>query len=248
MFDRMRRGCIIESMKLLALLSALIVFCVVLDGCQSHSAPNTAASHTPAQPSARQDAAATAAPASSNVSKIVAFGDSLTAGYGLAPADAYTSLLQKKLDQDGYRYEVVNAGISGDTSADGLSRIDWSLDTDVKILILELGANDILRMQPISQMKKNLTEIIERAKAKGVEVLLAGMEAPTNSDPIYRAQAHKAFPDLARDEHVILIPFVLDRVGGVPALNQKDGIHPNAEGEKIMTQTVYEALRPMLKK
>jgi acyl-CoA thioesterase I len=238
-------------MKLLALLSVLIVFCAVLAGCQSRGGSSPAASPTPAQPGAKQDAAGEVSPdpaASGNLYKIVAFGDSLSAGYGLAPADGYTSLLQKKLDQDGYRYEVVNAGISGDTSADGLSRIDWSLDTDVKILILELGANDILRMQPISQMKKNLTEIIERAKTKGVEVLLAGMEAPTNSDPIYREQAHQAFPDLARDERVRLIPFVLARVGGVPALNQKDGIHPNAEGEKIMTQTVYEALRPMLKK
>jgi acyl-CoA thioesterase-1 len=180
--------------------------------------------------------------------KIVAFGDSLTAGYGLDPRESYPSLLQKRLEADGYQYEVVNAGVSGDTSAGGVRRIDWALEGDVRVVIVELGANDILRLQPIEQMKKNLAQIIERAKAKGARVLLAGMEAPTNSGPEYRLQAHEAFEELAREHDVELIPFFLEGVGGVESLNQPDGIHPNREGTKVVAETVYEHLRPMLEK
>src|SRR5215470_11345382 len=136
--------------------------------------------------------AATESP-SRSLPKIVAFGDSLTAGYGLPLEAIYPSLLQEKLYDDGYQYEVVNSGVSGDTSAGGLRRIDWSLEGDVKIVILELGANDILRGQPIQAMEENLGRIIERAKARGAQVLLAGMEAPTNSGLQYRKDAHEAF-------------------------------------------------------
>ena len=184
-----------------------------------------------------------------SVAKIVAFGDSLTAGYGLSPEQSYPSLLQKKLAADGFDYDVVNAGISGDTSAGGVRRIDWSLDGgDVKIVILELGANDILRGQPISEMKKNLSTIIERAKARGAQVLLAGMEAPTNSGIDYRRWTHGAFSELAKEHNVALIPFLLDRVAGIQSLNQADGIHPNAEGARIVADTVYQYLKPMLEK
>ncbi|HEY9231118.1 MAG TPA: arylesterase [Blastocatellia bacterium] len=180
---------------------------------------------------------------------MVAFGDSLTAGYGLSLEQSYPSLLQKKLAADGFDYEVVNAGISGDTSAGGVRRIDWSLEGgDVKIVILELGANDILRGQPISEMKKNLSTIIERAKARGAQVLLAGMEAPTSSGIDYRRWTHGAFSELAKEQSVPLIPFLLDRVGGIQSLNQPDGIHPNAEGARIIADTVYQYLKPMLKK
>jgi acyl-CoA thioesterase-1 len=185
---------------------------------------------------------------SKSVAKIIAFGDSLTAGYGLRPEESYPSLLQKKLEADGYDYEVVNAGISGDTSAGGVRRIDWSLEGDVKIVILELGANDLLRGQPISQMQKNLGQIIGRVKARGAEVLLAGMEAPTNSGPDYRRSVHEAFQTLAREHDVALIPFFLDRVAGLESLNQEDGVHPTAEGTKIVAETVYQSLKPMLKK
>jgi acyl-CoA thioesterase-1 len=183
-----------------------------------------------------------------SLAKIVAFGDSLTAGAGLTAAESYPSLLQKKLDADGYHYEVVNAGVSGDTSAGGVRRIDWALEGDVKVLVLELGANDILRGQPIPAMKQNLGEIIKRAQARGAEVLLAGMEAPTNSGPEYRKAAREAFSDLAREHNVALIPFFLERVGGVESLNQSDGIHPNAEGTRIVAETVYRYLKPMLDK
>jgi acyl-CoA thioesterase-1 len=191
---------------------------------------------------------ATAQPVKS-VAKIVAFGDSLTAGYGLNPEDSYPSLLQKKLAADGFNYEVVNAGISGDTTAGGVRRIDWSLDGgDVKVVILELGANDILRGQPITEMKKNLAAIIERAKARGAQVLLAGMEAPTNSGIDYRRWTHGAFGDLAKEYNVPMIPFLLDRVAGIQSLNQADGIHPNAQGARIVADTVYQYLKPMLEK
>ena len=180
--------------------------------------------------------------------KIVAFGDSLTAGLGLPQSASYPSLLQKKLDADGFAYEVVNAGVSGDTSAGGVRRIDWALDGNVKIVIIELGANDILRGQSIGAMKDNLARIIERAKAHGATVLLAGMEAPTNSGAEYRQAVHEAFPSLAREHSILEIPFFLDGVAGIDSLNQRDGIHPNEAGTKIVTETVYRSLRPFLEK
>ena len=190
-----------------------------------------------------------AAPTSDQSSpKIVAFGDSLTAGLGLTAAESYPSILQKKLDADGYRYEVINAGVSGDTSAGGLRRIDWALEGDVHFVILELGANDILRGLPIAEMKKNLGEIIERAKRRGAGVLLAGMYAPTNAGMDYQREIHEAFQSLAREHEVTLIPFFLDRVAGIESLNQSDGVHPNAEGSRIVAETVYQALRPLLER
>lgn len=178
--------------------------------------------------------------------KIVAFGDSLTAGYGLQQSASYPSLLQKKLESQGLNYEVVNAGVSGDTTAGGVRRIDWALDGQVKVVILELGANDILRGQPIDEMRKNLGEIIERSKAHGATVLLAGMEAPTNSGEQYRKAVHDAFPTLAREHQVSLIPFFLAGVAGIDSLNQRDGIHPNEDGTKIVAETVFKSLKPLL--
>lgn len=180
--------------------------------------------------------------------KIVAFGDSLTAGYNLPSAQSYPSLLQQRLEADGYDYEVVNAGVSGDTSAGGVRRIDWALEGDVRIVVLELGANDILRGQPVSEMKRNLGQIIERAQSRGAQVVLAGMYAPTNSGVEYQRQVRDAFQELAREYRVALIPFFLDRVAGIESLNQSDGAHPNAEGTRIVADTVYRALQPMLER
>jgi acyl-CoA thioesterase-1 len=180
--------------------------------------------------------------------KIVAFGDSLTAGLGLNASESYPSILQKMLDADGYQYEVVNAGVSGDTTAGGLRRIDWALEGDVRFLILGLGANDLLRGQPIKEMKNNLAQIIERAHERKVEVLLAGMYAPTNAGADYGREAQAAYQSLAREQKVTLIPFFLERVAGIESLNQPDGIHPNAEGTRIVAETVYKALRPLLEK
>jgi len=170
----------------------------------------------------------------------------LTAGLGLSQSASYPALLQQRLEAEGFQYEVVNAGVSGDTTAGGLRRIDWALEGDVKVVILELGANDILRGQSVDEMKKNLAQIIERIKARGVVVLLAGMEAPTNSGSEYRKAVHEAFEVLAREQRVVLIPFLLEGVAGVPSLNQADGIHPNAEGTRLVTDTVYRFLRPLV--
>jgi acyl-CoA thioesterase I len=179
---------------------------------------------------------------------IVAFGDSLTAGYGLSEEQSYTTLLQRKLDEKNYRYRVINAGVSGDTSAGGARRIDWALQGNVKFLILELGGNDALRGQPVTEMKKNLAQIIERAQSRDVTVILAGMEAPPNLGEEYTRAYRQVFRDLAKQYKVALIPFVLEGVGGRAEFNQPDGIHPNAEGEKIMTENVWQVLEPLRKK
>jgi len=192
-------------------------------------------------------AAATPAPPAQTLPKIVAFGDSLTAGYGLAPSESYPALLQKMLDADGYRYEVVNAGVSGDTSAGGLRRIDWALDAgEVRFVILELGANDFLRGQPVAETKKNLAAIIERAESRGARVLLAGMYTTTNAGRDYQREIDEAFKSLTREHEVTLIPFFLEGVAGRAELNLDDGIHPNAEGTRVVAATVYKHLRPLL--
>jgi acyl-CoA thioesterase-1 len=178
--------------------------------------------------------------------KIVALGDSLTVGVGLPERESYPSLLQEKLDENGYPYEMVNAGVSGDTSAGGLRRLDWALDGDVRILILELGANDGLRGLSVAEMKQNLTAIINRAREKNIVVILAGMEAPPNYGPEYVQQFRTAYTEIAARERVLLIPFLLDKVAGVPTLNQADGIHPNAEGTRIVAETVWPVLQSVL--
>jgi acyl-CoA thioesterase-1 len=193
--------------------------------------------------------ARTAAPAtpSETLPKIVAFGDSLTAGYGLSPNESYPALLQKMLDADGFKYEVVNAGVSGDTSAGGVRRIDWSLDAgNVRFVILELGANDFLRGQPVSETRKNLSAIIERSKSRGARVLLAGMYTTTDAGRDYERQIDEGFKSLAREQGAALIPFFLEGVAGKTELNQQDGIHPNAEGTRLVAATVYRYLKPML--
>ncbi|HVF87691.1 MAG TPA: arylesterase [Pyrinomonadaceae bacterium] len=178
--------------------------------------------------------------------KIVAFGDSLTAGLGLSTAESYPSVLQEKLRADGYQYEVVNAGVSGDTSAGGVRRVDWSLEGDVRVVIIELGANDLLRGQPVAEMKKNLGAIIERAESRNAKVLLAGMYSLTSLGSDYQREVHEAFQSLAREHDVPLIPFFLEGVAGDAKLNQPDGVHPNADGTRIVAETVYRYLRPML--
>jgi acyl-CoA thioesterase-1 len=181
--------------------------------------------------------------------KIIAFGDSLTAGFGLAEKESYPYLLQEKLRSDGFDYEVVNAGVSGDTSLGGLERADWVLEQDnAKILILELGANDLLRGVPVASMKTNLEKIIQKAKAKNIKILLCGMLAPPTMGAQYQREFVKAFPDLATEHKVEFLPFLLENVATVKELNQADGIHPNPQGTKIMTDNVYQALKPMLEK
>ena len=185
----------------------------------------------------------------SNRPKIIAFGDSLTAGFGLAEKESYPYLLQERLKADGYNYEVVNAGVSGETSLGGLERIDWVLEQEnAKILVLELGANDLLRGVPVVRMKENLDKIIRKAKAKKLQVLFCGMLAPPTAGSSYQHDYMMAFPDLATEHKVEFLPFLLEGIAVKKELNQGDGIHPNAEGEKIMTENVYKALKPMLAK
>jgi acyl-CoA thioesterase I len=179
--------------------------------------------------------------------RIVAFGDSLTAGFGLTENESYPFLLQQKLKADGFDYEVVNAGVSGDTSLGGLERIDWVLESgNVKYLILELGANDLLRGVPVARMKANLDTIIKKAQAKNVKVLLCGMLAPPTMGADYQRDFNAAFPDLATEHKVNFLPFILENVALKKELNQADSIHPNADGEKIMTDNVYKELKPIL--
>ena len=152
----------------------------------------------------------------------------------------------RKIDADGFDFEVENAGVSGDTSAGGLRRLDWALQGNVKVLVLALGANDGLRGLSTAEMKNNLTQIIERARERNVRVILAGMEAPPNYGAEYATAFRQAFRDLAQKERVTFIPFLLDRVAGQPSLNQGDGIHPNTRGAEIVADTVWNVLRPAL--
>lgn len=180
--------------------------------------------------------------------RIVFLGDSLTAGYGLDLEQSVPALIQKHLDAEGYTYEVVNAGVSGDTSAGGLRRLEWSLDGDVRILVIELGANDGLRGLPVVGMKQNLKTIIGKAKERGIDVLLTGMEAPPNYGPAYTADFRRAFRDLAGEERVAFLSFYLDGVAGNPSLNIADGMHPNPAGARIVEANLWQALRPMLRR
>jgi len=177
---------------------------------------------------------------------ILAFGDSLTAGHGVNLASSYPSQLQRELDKRGYNYRVINAGVSGDTTSGGLSRIDSALAIKPKIVILELGANDGLRGVPVRDMKHNLDEIISRCQAVGGQVILAGMTLPLNYGPDYIHDFESTYLDLANKHHTALIPFFLDGVAARMDLNQEDGIHPTAKGYVIVTATVMKYLAPLL--
>lgn len=178
--------------------------------------------------------------------RIVAFGDSLTAGLGLLEQEAYPAIIQQKIDEAGYDFDVVNAGLSGDTSAGGVRRLGWALDGDVRVLLVAFGGNDGLRGLPVTQMKENLTTIIDEARERGVVVVLIGMEAPPNFGQEYATAFRQAFRDVALAERVLFIPFLLQDVAGRPELNQPDGIHPNAAGARVMAETVWAVLEPLL--
>jgi acyl-CoA thioesterase I len=181
--------------------------------------------------------------------RIIVLGDSLTAGLGLDVTDSFPAVIQKRLDESGIRYKVVNAGVSGDTSAGGLRRLEWALgEGNPRILIVALGGNDGLRGLPASELTQNLASIIEQGQKRGLTVILAGMEAPPNYGPEYTAAFRATYPELARQYHVTLIPFLLAGVAGDAALNQSDGIHPNARGARVVADLVWTALQPALAK
>jgi acyl-CoA thioesterase-1 len=181
---------------------------------------------------------------------IVFFGDSLTAGYGLdEPAtQAFPALIQQKIDAAHLHWRVVNAGLSGETTAGGRRRIEWILRQPVDVFVLELGGNDGLRGIPLSDTRANLQSIIDRVRAKypAAQIILAGMQIPTNLGDEYISAFREVFPTLAKTNHLTLIPFLLEGVGGHPDLNQPDGIHPTAAGHALVAETVWKNLRSVL--
>jgi acyl-CoA thioesterase-1 len=190
----------------------------------------------------------TSSPPASTAKTILFFGNSLTAGFGVEPSQAFPALIQKKLDSLHLPYKAINAGVSGETSSGGLARVDWILRQSPDIFVLELGGNDGLRGIPLSETKKNLQGIINRVKEKspGTKIILAGMMMPPNMGSLYTKEFQSIYPDLAKANQISLIPFLLEGVGGEAELNQADGIHPTAQGHKVVAENVWKVLRPGL--
>ncbi len=180
--------------------------------------------------------------------RIVAFGDSLTAGLGVAQEDAYPAQLQRRLEEAGYRYRVINAGVSGDTTAGGVRRVDWVLNSKPSIVILELGANDGLRGIDPAQTRANLDTIIQRLQAAGVTVILAGMKLPPNYGKDYTARFAAIYPELAAQYRIPLMPFFLEGVAAREGLNQADGIHPTEAGYRVIVDNMFTTLQRFLVK
>jgi acyl-CoA thioesterase I len=224
----------------LLLLLALPMLCACQRDSRSASGPPPPAPAAPAPPAAPES------DEESGRAKIVVLGDSLTAGLGLVETQSFPHLLQQKIDDEGYKFDVENAGVSGDTSAGGLRRLDWALQGDVRVLIVALGANDGLRGLSVAEMKKNLSEIIRRAQDRNIVVVLAGMEAPPNYGQEYATAFRQAYREVALKHRVLFIPFLLDKVAGESALNQGDGIHPNADGARVVADNVWGVLKPVL--
>jgi acyl-CoA thioesterase-1 len=220
-------------------LVVLVVILAVMCSCTGgQKTPGTEATAT---------AASKPLPAKSKT--IVFFGNSLTAGYGLAStAEAFPAIIQSKIDSAALPYTVVNAGVSGETTAGGASRIGWILQQPVDVFVLELGANDGLRGIPVAETKQNLQTIIDSVKMKypSAKLVLAGMQIPPNMGQTYATGFKNIFPELAAENKMTLIPFLLEGVGGEAKLNQQDGIHPTAEGARIVAQNVWKVLQPIL--
>ena len=179
--------------------------------------------------------------------RVVILGDSLTAGLGLAPDDAYPALLQARIDAADWPIEIAAMGVSGDTTAGGLRRLSWALEGDVELLLIALGGNDALRGLPVEQMRDNLARIIDRALDRGSRVVLAGMEAPPNFGAVYTSNFRDVFRSLAKSRSVTFVPFLLEGVAGVPDLNQRDGIHPNEAGAARVAEHLWPSLEPLLR-
>jgi len=214
-------------------------FAMLILGCGND---NTSSTDTKSTSSSTETASV-----SSSKKNILIFGDSLTAGYGLDdPADdAYPAVIQHKIDSLKLPYNVINAGVSGETTAGGLGRIDWALKQKVSVFILELGANDGLRGIPVEETRRNLLAITDKVKAKypDAKIILAGMQVPPSMGADYANSFKALFPQLAKKNKLALIPFLLDNVAGIPSLNQKDGIHPTVAGAKIVANNVWAILR-----
>lgn len=219
-------------------LFTLLLLSTAFFACKNEPAKNTAqvAENTPAD---------TPAPARKN---IVFFGNSLTAAYQLSPEQGFVALIQEKIDSLGLPYTCVNAGLSGETTADGVNRLEWVLQQPVDIFVLELGGNDALRGLPVAESRKNLQSMLSQVKAKypGCKLVVAGMLAPPNLGAAYTDAFRDMYPALAKSNGATLIPFLLEGVGGMPELNLPDGIHPNVAGQKIVAETVWKVIRPIL--
>ncbi|QMW03032.1 arylesterase [Spirosoma foliorum] len=211
-------------------------------GCGSSDTKTTATTTTATQPESKSVA-------TTKKQIVLFYGNSLTAGYGVEPSQAFPALVGQKIDSAGLNYTVVNAGLSGETTAGGKSRISWVMRQPVSVFVLELGGNDGLRGLPLSATRQNLQAIVDtvRLKSPQATIVLAGMQIPPNMGTSYSKEFRELFKELADKNKLILIPFLLEGVGGIPKLNQPDGIHPTPAGHKIVANTVWEVLRPVLK-
>jgi acyl-CoA thioesterase-1 len=216
-----------------------------LAGCGGPAADDSAASAREVLP-ARVAVRPAPAPVTTPAARIVFLGDSLTAGLGLDEDQAFPAVVERELRKEGLPIQVVNAGVSGDTSAGGLSRLGWLLGQRPDVVVVGLGANDGLRALPLAETEKNLREIVRRAQAAGARVLLLGMRIPPNYGP-YADEFAALYPRLAEELDVPFVPFLLEGVGGVRDLNQADGIHPTAEGQEILAKNVLPSLTAMLR-
>jgi acyl-CoA thioesterase-1 len=221
-------------------IASLFVIALALSSCGSAPPPPRSTSRE-AAPAAEPN------PAPDNRPVIVAFGDSLTAGFGADPGKSYPDFLQQELDRRGLRYRVVNAGISGETTTDALARLSTVTALKPAVVIVEFGGNDGLRGLPVSTTRANLDQIVAALKADGTTVLLAGMTLPPNYGPDYIAAFQRVFTDLAAKDHVALIPFLLEGVAGTSRM-QRDGLHPTADGNRLVAATVMRYLQPLLRK
>lgn len=225
------------SAPFLCILSLLLAACSGTPEGTDPGPPSEPAAGRPGQPSAgpsRSPADASRA----GLPLVLFLGDSITAGYGLAGGDAFPALVEEALEERGRPARVINAGVSGDTTSGGLSRLDWLLEQDPDVVLVELGANDGLRGLPLELIEENLRRIVTRCRASGARAILAGMRVPPSYGPDYSEGFHALYARLAEDMNVPLIPFILEDVAGRPALNLPDGIHPTAEGHEILAETV----------
>lgn len=226
----------------------LLLFSLLAAGCGSDDAAPAAETSAPTQ-AAPPDTTRRAAPTDDGEPTVLVLGNSIAAGYGLREEQAFPALLQNRIDSLGWEMNVVNAGLSGETTAGGLRRLDWLLRQPVDVLIVELGGNDGLRGTPVEATRQNLEAIIEKARATypDVRIILTGMQIPPNLGEQYTQDFRALYPDLAEAQNVQLVPFLLEGVGGQPDLNQPDGIHPTAEGQRIVADNVWAVLRPALR-
>ncbi|MDH5562001.1 MAG: arylesterase [Nitrospirota bacterium] len=243
-----------QAFRTLPILSALVFFCLAQSGCDGSG--DSPGGIVPSQGNTVQDsrkkedgrlALRQEESSDRRLPRIVAFGDSLTAGLGVASTESYPGQLAQWLHEQGFEYEVINAGVSGETSAGGLRRVDWILKSHPTLVILELGVNDGLRGKPLQETYENLSAIIERLRSEGVRVVLAGMRLPLNYGDDYTQEFSALYEQLAKEYGVPFIPFFLEGVATHRHLNQGDGIHPTAEGYSIVVQNVWGILQPILK-